>query len=224
MKLVIKITGKFFDMEGDKSSLLSSIKELIGLGHRVALVTGGGGIARRYIDLGRTLGLNEASLDLLGIWVSRLNALLMAMAMQDLAYPKVPESLEQFMEFWAHGKVTVTGGFQPGQSTAAVSALVAEAISADYLLIITTVDGVYSADPKRNPNAKLLPKVTTLELKNILESSQSVRAGTYELLDPMAMKIIERSKIKVMVMGLSKIGSIDRILKGEETATIVEPV
>ncbi|MEM4745744.1 MAG: UMP kinase, partial [Metallosphaera sp.] len=194
MKLVIKVTGKFFDSPGDKSVLSNAIKSLVESGNKVALVTGGGQTARWYITLGRSLNLNEASLDLLGIWVARLNAFLMAMSMPDLAYSKVPESLEQFLEYWGHGKVVVVGGFQPGQSTAAVSALVAEAISADYLIMITTVEGVFDSDPKKNPNAKFLPKVTTTELRSILESTQSIRAGTYELLDPMAMKIVERSR------------------------------
>ncbi|MEM0278896.1 UMP kinase [Metallosphaera sp.] len=224
MKLVIKVTGKFFDSPGDKSVLSNAIKSLVESGNKVALVTGGGQTARWYITLGRSLNLNEASLDLLGIWVARLNAFLMAMSMPDLAYSKVPESLEQFLEYWGHGKVVVVGGFQPGQSTAAVSALVAEAISADYLIMITTVEGVFDSDPKKNPNAKFLPKVTTTELRNILESTQSIRAGTYELLDPMAMKIVERSRIKVIVTSLDKIGKLARILKGEEIASIIEPV
>ncbi|MEM4025243.1 MAG: UMP kinase, partial [Metallosphaera sp.] len=220
MKLVIKVTGKFFDSPGDKSVLSNAIKSLVESGNKVALVTGGGQTARWYITLGRSLNLNEASLDLLGIWVARLNAFLMAMSMPDLAYSKVPESLEQFLEYWGHGKVVVVGGFQPGQSTAAVSALVAEAISADYLIMITTVEGVFDSDPKKNPNAKFLPKVTTTELRSILESTQSIRAGTYELLDPMAMKIVERSRIKVIVTSLDKIGKLARILKGEEIASI----
>ncbi|AEB94572.1 MAG: UMP kinase [Metallosphaera sp.] len=224
MKLVIKVTGKFFDSPGDKSVLSNAIKSLVESGNKVALVTGGGQTARWYITLGRSLNLNEASLDLLGIWVARLNAFLMAMSMPDLAYSKVPESLEQFLEYWGHGKVVVVGGFQPGQSTAAVSALVAEAISADYLIMITTVEGVFDSDPKKNPNAKFLPKVTTTELRSILESTQSIRAGTYELLDPMAMKIVERSRIKVIVTSLDKIGKLARILKGEEIASIIEPV
>ncbi|MEM0289222.1 MAG: UMP kinase [Metallosphaera sp.] len=224
MKLVIKVTGKFFDSPGDKSVLTNAIKSLVESGNKVALVTGGGQTARWYITLGRSLNLNEASLDLLGIWVARLNAFLMAMSMPDLAYSKVPESLEQFLEYWGHGKVVVVGGFQPGQSTAAVSALVAEAISADYLIMITTVEGVFDSDPKKNPNAKFLPKVTTTELRSILESTQSIRAGTYELLDPMAMKIVERSRIKVIVTSLDKIGKLARILKGEEIASIIEPV
>ncbi|ABP95918.1 MULTISPECIES: UMP kinase [Metallosphaera] len=224
MKLVIKVTGKFFDDQGDKTPLSSAIRSLVQEGHRVALVTGGGTTARKYISLGRSLNLNEASLDLLGIWVARLNAFLMALSMPDLAYSRIPESLEQFLEYWGHGKVVVVGGFQPGQSTAAVSALVAEAISADYLVMVTTVEGVFDSDPKKNPNAKFLPRVTTTELKSILENTQSVKAGTYELLDPMAMKIVERSRIKVIVTSVDKIGKLTRIIKGEETASIVEPV
>ncbi|EHP68482.1 MAG: UMP kinase [Metallosphaera yellowstonensis] len=224
MKLVIKVTGKYFDDEGDKSLLPRAVRGLVERGNRVAVVTGGGSTARKYISMGRSLGLNEASLDLMGIWVSRLNAFLVAMALNDLAYGRVPESLEQFIEYWSQGKVVVTGGFQPGQSTAAVAALVAEATVADYLVIATTVEGVYDSDPRLNPEAKLLPRVTTAELKRILETSQSVKAGTYELLDPMAMKIVERSRIRVLVTNVNRLDRLTDVIKGSGIASIVEPV
>ncbi len=225
MKLILKLSGKIFDEEDPEKliTLKEVVKDLINEGNRVGIVTGGGNTARKYISLARKMGSNEAYLDLLGIWASRLNAYLVVFSLNDLAYMKVPESLEDFIQAWSYGKVVVTGGFQPGQSTAAVSALVAEASSADLLIIATNVDGVYDRDPRVYKDAKLLAKINTEKLKEILESSQSVKAGTYELLDPMAIKIIERSKIKVIVMNYNKLGKLKDIITGKEISTLVEP-
>ncbi|AKA74203.1 UMP kinase [Saccharolobus solfataricus] len=226
MNIILKISGKFFDEDNVDNLIVlrQSIKELADNGFRVGIVTGGGSTARRYIKLAREIGIGEAYLDLLGIWASRLNAYLVMFSLQDLAYMHVPQSLEEFIQDWSHGKVVVTGGFQPGQSTAAVAALVAEASSSKTLVVATNVDGVYEKDPRIYADVKLIPHLTTQDLRKILEGSQSVQAGTYELLDPLAIKIVERSKIRVIVMNYRKLNRIIDILKGEEVSSIIEPV
>jgi uridylate kinase len=226
MNIILKVSGKFFDEENVNNLLIlkESVKELINHGFRVGIVTGGGNVARRYIKMAREIGVGEAYLDLLGIWASRLNAYLVMFTLQDMAYMHVPQSLEEFIEAWSHGKVVVTGGFQPGQSTAAVAALVAEASSSKILINATNVDGVYERDPRIYADAKLLPRLTTSDLRKILEISQSVQAGTYELLDPLAIKIVERSKIKVIVMNYRRLNKIINIINGEEISSVIEPV
>ncbi|MBP1357820.1 MAG: UMP kinase [Sulfolobus sp.] len=225
MRIILKVSGKVFDEE-DTSVLLNisnTVKSLVNQGVRMGVVTGGGATARKYISLGRELGINEAFLDLMGIWASRINAYLMLALLSDIAYMKVPESIEEFVEAWSSGKVIVTGGFQPGQSTATVASLVAEAVDADLLVIATNVDGVYEKDPRYFTDAKLLPQLTTSELRRILESSQSVKAGTYELLDPVAIKIIERSDLRVLVMNYRKISELQKVLNGEKIGSLVLP-
>ena len=225
MKLVLKISGKFFD-DGNIESLIQlkkTVKQIINENNRLAIVSGGGATARKYIKIARELGVNEAYLDLLGIWASRLNAYLLAFILSDISYMKVPENIEEFIEKWESGKVVITGGFQPGQSTATVAALVSEAINADYLVLATNVDGVYDKDPRYHNDAKLIPRLDTTTLRRVLESSQSVKAGTYELLDPLAIKIIERSKIKVVVMNYRKLDKVLEIVKGKEVGSIIEP-
>ena len=226
MIVTLKISGKFFDDENVNLDIIKrTVLNLLNNGHKIAIVTGGGGTARKYINIGRRAGIREAHLDLLGIWASRLNAYLVAFYLGDLAYSKVPESLEEFIEKWGSGKVVVTGGFQPGQSTATVAALVSEATNSDFLVLATNVDGVYDKDPRKFSEAKLIPKLNTEELKRILEVSQSVNAGTYELLDPLAIKIIERSKIKVLVINYKNLDKLLDILSGNIiTGSLVLPV
>ena len=87
----------------------------------------------------------------------------------------------------------------PGQSTNATSALIAETVKASKFLNATDVDGIYDSDPKTNRDAKLFKKITVKECMKILGNESSM-AGTYELIDIVALKVIERSKIPTQVL------------------------
>lgn len=220
MKLVIKITGKLFKFENIEKlkEFTLVLKKLINEGHKIAVITGGGEIARTYIRVAKEFGAANSWQDLLGIEASRLNALLIASALGDLVYWPVPRSVDDFLKAWSLGKAVVLGGLQPGQSTNAVAAVVAELINADLLINATTVDGVYNKDPKKHPDAKLLPKVTPNELRTIL-SKQKVEAGKYELLDPISIAIIERNKTKTIIVNGLKPNTIIDVIKGKKIGT-----
>ncbi|MEM4971788.1 MAG: UMP kinase [Sulfolobales archaeon] len=222
MKLVLKISGKLVNPEdpGYIFKLANIVRELVREGHRVAVVVGGGGIARRYIDACRSLGGSEGICDLIGIEASRLNAFLLTIALGDLAYRRVVRNIDEMLEAWSTGLVVAAGGFQPGQSTVAVSAIIAEAISADLLIYATVVSGIYDRDPASDPNAKLLKRVSVGELRKIL-SRQSVSAGRYELIDPVALSIIERSRIRVAVIDGRDPTNIIQAVRGEDVGTLI---
>ncbi|MCE4607129.1 MAG: UMP kinase [Desulfurococcales archaeon] len=224
MKIVVKISGKYFTPiePAYAEELAEVLREIRGRGNRIAVVVGGGKTARDYIKPLRELGVNEGYLDLLGIRASRLNAYALALLLGEQAYPEIPGSIEEFLEYWATGRIVVVGGFQPGQSTNAVSALIAEAITADTLYNMTNVDGVYTDDPKRNPDAVKLDELTISELKKILER-KSVNAGTYELFDRLSLDIIERSKIMTVVLDGSKPRNLIKHLDGGKIGTLVKP-
>jgi uridylate kinase len=95
--------------------------------------------------------------------------------------------------------VVVLGGLHPGQSTNAVGALVAEKLKAERFVNATDVEGVFSQDPRKHPGAKKLAKVTTKQLSEIL-GDESMLAGGYDLMDPVALKLIERSHIKTWII------------------------
>ncbi|MEB3825353.1 MAG: UMP kinase [Desulfurococcales archaeon] len=224
MRLTVKISGKYFTPIEPAyiKRLVEVLSRLNKEGHRLAVIVGGGKTARDYIKPLRDMGVNEGLLDLVGIRASRLNAYTLTLLLGDRAYPEVPGSIEQFLEYWATGRIVVAGGFQPGQSTNAVSALVAEATHSDILYNLTTVDGVYSDDPKRNPKARKLDTLTVKELRGIIEKNKA-EAGTYELFDRLALDIIERSKIKVVVLDGRDPWNLIRHMKGEKIGSLVLP-
>jgi uridylate kinase len=175
--------------------MLSEISERI----QPVVITGGGKIARHYINIARGFGLDEASLDIMGIEVSRLNARLLIAALGDNAYPAVPADLEQVSKAAAGGKIVVTGGLHPGQSTNATAALIAEKVKAKKFLNATDVDGIYDSDPNKNKSAKLFKEITVKKCLELLGSENSA-AGAYDLMDIVALKVIERSKISTVVL------------------------
>ena len=224
MNIVVKIGGHLIstrdginiDLFKRYSKLFSEIYD----GGRWCIVVGGGEEARRYVKAARALGINESICDLIAVKVTRINALLLASLLGERALQRVPESLEELIQYSSRGKIVVMGGLQPGQSTIAVSALAAEAINADKLIVATDVDGIYTDDPKLNPNARLLEEVTLSQLMKIVEKT-SHKAGEYKLIDMVAYKVLSRSHIQTIYLNGIDPENVRRAIMGERVGTLI---
>lgn len=223
MKIAIKIGGHVFPSKLDLNKIsgyTETFKRLVSDGHRLIVVTGGGEEARKYINAARKLGGSELVCDLIGIQVSRLNARLLISKLGGDAYPEPPTSVEELRKAFETRKIVVLGGLQPGQSTNAVAAVSAESINADLLINATDVGGVYTADPEKDPKAKKLDEISADELlKKILK--KELWAGSYELFDPIAIKIVKRSRIPTRIVDGRKVRNIERVVKGEKLGTLI---
>jgi uridylate kinase len=200
-RVAIKLSGSIFSEERNEGTIRRYAEMLtdISIDVQPIVIAGGGKIARHYINLARYLGSDEASLDIMGIEVSRLNAKLLIVALGEQAYSQVPKNLEEVTIAAESGKIVIVGGLHPGQSTNATSALIAEKVRASKFLNATDVDGIYDLDPNISRNAKLLNEITVSECMEILKNG-SAMAGTYDLMDIVALKVIERSKIPTRVL------------------------
>src|SRR5713101_413716 len=217
MKAVVKLGGALFQRDPDVDALRRMGKVLSGFaseGNQLVTVAGGGQNARVYIDVARKLGADESTSDLLGITVTRANAELFRLALGSVAVTKIPTMLAEVTHYVSPGKVVVLGGLQPGQSTNAVAALAAEITRADVLVNATDVEGVYTQDPKKSPKAKLIRSVHVDKLLNWAMAGE-VFAGRYELLDPLALKIMQRAKIPSRFVSLKDPKNIIGALHGE---------
>ena len=203
-RVVIKLSGSLFNNRNEHDqvkvlrkygSMLVEISEIV----QPVIVTGGGQIARFYINTARMLGRDESSLDLIGIDVSRLNAKLLISSLGKHVYPNIPNSLDELSNFIESNRIIISGGLHPGQSTNATSALMAEKINAKYFINATDVEGIYDTDPRKNPNAKLFERIQLANCVEMLLNGSSM-AGEYDLMDIVALKVIERSKIKTRVI------------------------
>ena len=199
--LVIKLSGSVFNFKTTSKSLKEYAQMLLDMQARVqpVVISGGGIIARHYVSLARALGSDESSLDMMGIEISRLNAMLLSSALGDSVYPVIPTSLEDVSVACQSGKIVVSGGLHPGQSTNATAALICEKIKAYRFLNATDVDGIYDSDPNKNRRAKMFKEITIKECMGLL-NTESTQAGKYDLMDIVALKVIERSRIPTRVI------------------------
>ena len=217
-RIVIKLSGRIFGMDNVK--VLKNYAEFLVKISKICqpiIVAGGGNIARHYISHARSSGADESTLDELGIEISRLNAKLLIYALKNKAYSHPPTTLQEVKHAVDDGLIVVAGGLHPGQSTNGTAALIAEKIKAEQFLNATDVDGVYDMDPNKFKKAKKFKKIKLKDLKNILVHEDSV-AGGYDLMDIVALKIIERSKIKTRILKASP-KTIEQAIKGGNVGT-----
>jgi len=225
LKIILKLGGHVFPSKLDSKKILDYtglLKKLRRNGHKIVVVTGGGEDARKYIKIVRELKGSELICDLIGIEISRLNAFLLITSLGDDAYPEPPKTIGELKKAFEVGKIVVMGGLQPGQSTNAVGGLSAEAVGADMFINATDVDGVYTEDPQKVTTAKRLDLIKTDELLKLV-LARKLWAGSYELFDPVAIKIVERSKIPARIIDGRISENIERVVNGETLGTLIKP-
>jgi len=217
-RIVVKLSGQVFGMDETKK-----LKDYAAFfvkksrTHQPVVIAGGGKIARYFISHARSSGADESTLDELGIEISRLNAKLLIYALKDKAYPHPPTTLIEVKKAVDSGLIVVAGGLHPGQSTNGTAALIAEKVKAIEFLNATDVDGIYDSDPNKNKKAKKFTRIAIKDLRNILVRENSM-AGGYDLMDIVALKVIERSKIKTRIIK-AEIKTIEKAMNGQRIGT-----
>ena len=221
MKVVISLGGIFFT-DAEKLKDVAAICDELAHTCDLCVVTGGGVKAREYIEIARELGANEALCDYMGIALTRINAKLLIAALEN-AYPEPFLDYKDVAVAKMNGgdvrRIAVMGGVSPGYTTDAVAAILAEYVNADLILIVTSVDGVYEADPRMDPSAKKFNKLSPSELVAVTMKGE-LKAGSRIVIDPVAAKIIERSGIKTLVIdGRSNPRAIIDAIRGKHHGT-----
>jgi len=222
MKVVIKLGGFAFPPGLDKplvAEYVTLLRELV-REHQLVVVTGGGETARSYIKAARGMGVSESLCDQLGILVSRLNARLLVDGLGEYAFPEIPVNIDELKHYFASGKIVGMGGLTPGHSTNAVAAIAAETVGAQLFVNATDVEGVYTSDPGKDKHATKLEKVSVTQLTEIL-SKTGMMAGAYDLMDPLALRIIERSKLSTVIVDGRKPSNVAQALRNENVGTQV---
>jgi uridylate kinase len=216
--VVLSLGGSVLVKDEDPSAYLSELAEtLVGVssGAKVYIVTGGGRIARFYIRAGRALGASEQYLDLMGIDATRLNARLLIAALKGRACPEPPKDYEEAVRAGASHQVVVMGGVTPGVTTDAVSARLAERVKATRLVNATSVDGAYTADPKKDVCAKRIPRMSHEELVKLV-SGTAKGAGPTTVFDPVGAEVLMRTRIPLVIVDGRSMKNLKLALEGKE--------
>jgi len=223
MKIVVSVGGSVLarDLKPERFREYAAALKKISHENTVFIVTGGGRPARDYIKTARELGADEAACDVIGIEVTRLNARMLISALGDAAYCEPPLNYREAKIASLTGKIVVMGGVAPGQTTDAVSAVLAEYTGADLLINATSTDGVYTSDPKKNRDARKFDTLTPGELIEIVMKTEMV-AGANSPFDLLAAKIIERCNIKTIVLNGEDPRNIVDAISGKHRGTVIK--
>ncbi len=206
-------------------NLAEEIKEAQKLGTEIAIVVGGGNFIR-----GKTvadIGIDRVQGDYMGMLATIINALAIQSALEAVGVdtrvqtaidmPKVAEPFIQrrAVHHLEKGTVVIFGGGtgSPYFSTDTTAALRASEIKADVILMAKNgVDGVYSADPKKDPNAVKFETLTYMDLLN----------KGLQVMDSTATSMCMDNKMELMVFNMNESGNIVRAVSGEKIGTIIK--
>ncbi|SEA07502.1 uridylate kinase [Desulfuromusa kysingii] len=205
------------------SGIASEIKEVIGLGVEIAVVIGGGNIFRGLAASSK--GMDRASADYMGMLATVMNSLAMqdalekqgvvtrvqsAIDMQQIAEPYIRRRAVRHLE---KGRVVIfsAGTGNPYFTTDTAASLRAMEINAEVILKATKVDGIYSADPKKDKNAVKLPTLTYLE---VLQKGLQV-------MDATATSLCMDNDLPMIIFDMTHRGNIKKVVLGDKIGTIV---
>lgn len=229
-RVVVKVSGEY--LAGDQSFGIHqpTIDRIAGdlikareLGVEIAVVVGGGNIFRGVEVSSR--GVSRTTGDTMGMLATIMNCLALESALERkgqsarvLSAFVMPQVCELFTRSAAHrylaeGRIVVLAGGtgNPYFTTDTTAVLRAAEIGAQAVFKATNVDGVYSADPKKDPAAKRFER---------LSHSQAVEGG-YKVMDATAFALARETSLPIIVFSIAEPGSIGAVLAGKGKSTIV---
>ena len=230
-RVLLKLSGEAFSGETDYgidtptlTRTAQQIKQVMEMGGDIAIVVGGGNIwrgARAEKD-----GMDRVTADYAGMLATVINALALqnilekegvitrtqsAITIQAVAEPYIRRRAIRHLE---KGRAVIFAGGtgNPYMTTDTAAALRAIEIEADVLLMTKNkVDGVYSADPAKHPNAKKFDKLTHLETLDM----------HLEVMDATALSLCLENKLPIIVFDLQAKRSVERAIIGEPIGTLI---
>ena len=230
-RVLLKLSGQSFckhgefGIDGDAlESIAKRIAEICKLGPQVAVVVGAGNFLRGE-SFSEVSGIPRNTADYMGMLATIINSCALQETLEKLGQParvlsaiEVAAMCEPFIRRRAihhleRGRVTILAGGtgNPFFTTDTCAALRAAELEADVLIKATKVDGVYSDDPQKNPDAKLFEKLSYNDLLN----------KNLRILDHSAISLCRENNIPIIVLNIFKRGNIAKAICGEEVGTVI---
>jgi uridylate kinase len=229
-RVVVKLSGEYLagphPFGIDQATVDRIAADLIAareLGVEIAVVVGGGNMVRGVEVSAR--GVSRPTGDTMGMLATVMNCLALESAIQRMGSPAqalsafvMPEICELFTRAAAHkylaeGRIVLLGGGtgNPFFTTDTTAVLRAAELDAQAVLKATNVDGVYSADPKKDPSARRFDR---------LSHSQAIEGG-YKVMDATAFALARETSLPIIVFSIAEPGAIGEMLRGSGRGTIV---
>jgi molybdenum storage protein len=228
---VIKIGGQSFIDRG-RAAVFPLIEELVENlpSHKMVIGTGAGTRARHAYSVGLDLGMPTGVLSVLGFFVSIQNAKMIHYLLAKYGIPAIePAQFAQLPLYLAERQACVTVGMPPyayWQPNPAIGRipphrtdtgcyLISEVLGARSMIYVKDEEGLYTADPKKDRNAKFIPKITVEELEEMDLGDVVIERTVLRL-----MKTAKSRRSVQIINGLKK-GNLTRALNGEPVGTII---
>ena len=217
---VISLGGSLIVPEEIDWEFVKSFKELIEnqieKGKRFIIVTGGGRLARKYIEAGtRVDDIENEDKDWLGIHATRMNAHFIRTVFRKHAHPTInknPYDLEGFLK--AKESILVAAGYKPGNSTDFIAVLIGKQFGAKKIANLSNIDHVCDSDPRTNPHAKKIESIDWKEFRKIVGDKWD--PGANVPFDPVASKLADEEKMEVAIMNGKNLSNLEKYLEGEK--------
>lgn len=230
-RVLLKVSGEALAGDQEQNidpkvtmAIAREVAAVTRLGIEVAIVVGGGNIFRGASWVGSS-GLDRSSADYIGMLATVMNAIFLQATMESIGIPtrvqtafRMSEVAEPYIRRRAirhleKGRVVIfaAGTGNPFFTTDTAAALRCAEINAEVMLKATNVDGVYSENPRNNPNATLLETITY----------QDVMRRDLSVMDMTAITLCHENKIPVVVFNLNKPGNISKAITGERVGTLI---
>jgi uridylate kinase len=231
-RVMLKVSGEALMGDGDYGldtqtcrRIAEDVRGVVSLGVEVCMVIGGGNIFRGIA--GAAAGMDRAQADYMGMLATIMNALGMqsalekagivtrvqsAIAMQSVCEPYIRRRAMRHME---KGRVVIfaAGTGNPFFTTDTAAALRAAEMGCDALFKGTQVDGVYAADPRKNPKAERYVTLTYLDML----------ARDLAVMDAAAISLCRENKLPIIVFNIHEPGAFTAVMRGEgKFTTVVE--
>ena len=228
-RILLKLSGEALAGENKTgispevvNDITDQVKDLRELGVEVAIVVGGGNFWRgKY---GHTM--ERTTSDYMGMLATTINALALqdaleakgmftrvqtAIEMREIAEPYIKRKATKHLE---KGRIVIfaAGTGNPFFTTDTCAALRAAEVDAEVILVAKTIDGVYSADPKVDPNAVKYDEITYLDILN----------KDLKVMDSTAISLCKDNDIPLIVFAMNEKGNMVKAVKGEKVGTLVK--
>ena len=229
-RALLKISGEA--LAGGESSgidfgvidrLAGELTQVVATGVQLGLVVGGGNIVRGAAASAQ--GMDRVSADYMGMLATVINALALqdvlekvgvdtrvmtAIRMESVAEPYIRRRAIRHLE---KGRLVIfaAGTGNPFFSTDTAGVLRALEVEAEVILKATNVDGIYTADPRKDPAATFIPELTY----------QEAIVKNYAVMDANAFGLCKANQLPIVVFNINQPGAISRLLRGERVGTLV---
>ena len=211
--VVISLGGSIIVPEEVDLPFLKVFKQIIQnlIDERFIIICGGGKICRNYQNAAREMSdVSKEDLDWIGISATRLNAELVRTIFGDEAHKKVIQDPNE--EIDGSKRVVIGAGFEPGSSTDLRAVQLAKRFGAVRVINMSNIDYVYSADPKKDPDAERLRSISWPAFRKLVGDEWD--PGLNMPFDPIASREGEKLGLEVIIIGKDVV-NLEKLLRGD---------